>query len=243
VSDRPSRPRTSNRAGHYPVECEHCETGKQAAVTVGPSHAEVEGNEVADRMPKEAAAGELYGDSESRRFQSRTSMAYLKRRATEAKTRGTKVWIAGRTKRRRSYIPPKNTGFRKELKGERKAIASRYYQLLTGHALIAPFLNEKLKKTDSDQCWWREAGKRQTRDHLFKEYGRWKTEINVLWTSIGKKLGWKHRRVRVVQGGERNGGDFAVPEGHRYRKNQEWRLPLPDCDDDVGSVTSERERR
>ena len=51
-----------------------------------PSHAEVEGNEVADRMAKEAAAGELYGDSESRRFQSRTSMAYLKRRASEAKT-------------------------------------------------------------------------------------------------------------------------------------------------------------
>ena len=56
-------------------------------------HAEVEGNEVADRMAKEAVAGELYGDSDSRRFQSRTSMAYLKRRATEAKTRGTKEWM------------------------------------------------------------------------------------------------------------------------------------------------------
>jgi len=33
-----------------------------------PSHAEVGGNEVADRMAKEAAASELYGDSESRRF-------------------------------------------------------------------------------------------------------------------------------------------------------------------------------
>jgi len=55
-------------------------------------------------------------------------------------------------------------------------------------ALIAPFLKDKLKKTDSDQCWWCETGKRQSRDHLFKECGRWKTEINVLWTTIGKKL-------------------------------------------------------
>jgi len=36
--------------------------------------------------------------------------------------------------------------YRKELKGERKAIASRYYQLLMGHTLVAPFLKEKLKK-------------------------------------------------------------------------------------------------
>ena len=49
---------------------------------------------LASTTAKEAAAGELYGDGESRRFQSRTSMAYLKRRATEATTRGTKVWIA-----------------------------------------------------------------------------------------------------------------------------------------------------
>jgi len=43
-----------------------------------------------DRMDKEAAVSEPYGDSESRRFQSLTSMAYLKKRATETKTRGTK---------------------------------------------------------------------------------------------------------------------------------------------------------
>jgi len=61
-------------------------------------------------------------------------MACLKRRATEAETSGMKEWIAERTKKRRSYIPPKKPGFRKQLKGERKAIASRYYQLLAGHA-------------------------------------------------------------------------------------------------------------
>ena len=92
-------------------------------------------------------------------------MAYLRRQATEAKSRGTKEWIEERTKQRRSYIPPRKPGFRKELRNERKAVASKYYQLLTGHALIAPFLKDKLKKTDSDQCWWCETGEKQIRLH------------------------------------------------------------------------------
>jgi len=66
---------------------------------------------------------------------------------------------------------------------------------LTGHALIAPFLKDKLKKPDSD------GGARPVNikpDIAFKECGRWKTEINVLWTTMGKKLGWKHRRNNKI---------------------------------------------
>jgi len=64
--------------------------------------------------------------------------------------------------------------------------------------LIAPFLKEKLKKSDSDQCWWCETGKRQTRDHLFKKCRRWKAEINVLWITIGKKLGYCNVKPKSV---------------------------------------------
>ena len=96
------------------------------------------------------------------------------------------------------------------------------YQLLTGHVLIAPFLEEKLKKTDSDQCWWCETGKRQTRDHLFKECGRWKTEINVLWTTIDKKLGWNRGSIagtrRYPSCSEKEWGRFCSPEGHGSRE-------------------------
>ena len=138
--------------------------GDIAAATVVPGHAEVEGNEVADRMAKEAAAGELYGDSESRWFQSRTSMAYLKRRATEAKTRGTKKLIAEGQRGASLTFRRKKTSFRKELKGEKKAVASRCCQLLTGNASIAPFHKEKLKKTGWDRCWWCKTGKRQSRE-------------------------------------------------------------------------------
>jgi predicted aldo/keto reductase-like oxidoreductase len=40
------------------------------------------------------------------------------------------------------------------LKNEQKGIVARHYQLLTGHAIIAPFLKEKLKQIDSGECWW-----------------------------------------------------------------------------------------
>jgi len=39
-----------------------------------------------------------------------------------------------------------------------------------------------------------------------------------------KKLVWKHRRSKKISElfrEESNGGDFAVPEGHGYRKHQE----------------------
>jgi len=88
-----------------------------------------------------------------------------------------------------------------------KAIASRYctiYQLLTGHAFVAPYLKEKLKKTDSEQCWWCETGKRQTRDHLFKSSGGGRLK----WTTIeaGVEAPQEQEDIRVVQGGEGNGG-------------------------------------
>jgi len=121
--------------------------------------------------------------------------------------------------------------------------------LLTGHALVAPFLKDKLKKTDSDQCWWCETGKRQTRDHLIKECGRWKTEINVLWTTIGKKLGWKHHRnkkiSKVFRQEKATGAilQFLRDTDIGKIKNGALRTPTPDCDDDGGSLTNERERR
>jgi len=127
-----TKARAGDCKGYHPVEQEPREAGNKLRL----HHAEIEGKEVADRVAKE----EFHGNNESRRFLPRTSMAYLKRQASEAKSRGTKEWIVERTKQRRSYIPPRKSGFRKELKDERKAVASRCYQLLTGHALIAPFL-------------------------------------------------------------------------------------------------------
>ena len=74
------------------------------------------------------------------------------------------------------------------LRRARKGVASRFFQLLSGHAMIAPFLKEKWGWTDSDRCWWCYGG-RQSRDHLFKECSKWKKEIAELWREIGRISG------------------------------------------------------
>jgi len=102
---------------------------------------------------------------------------------------------------------------------------------MTGHALIAPFLKENSKRTYSDQCWWCETGKQQTRDHLFKECGRWKTEINVLWKTIGKKLGWKHRRNKKISELFREEKATGILQFIGKIKNGVLRPPITDCDD------------
>jgi ribonuclease HI len=163
-----------------------------------PSHVGVEGNEQADQMAKTAAASEIYGDRISRQFLPAVTIAHLRRRTTERKTRETTAWIVERTRQRRSYILPNKRGFRQALKHEKKALAGRYYQLLTGHALIAPYLKEKLKKIESDQCWWCDSGERQTRHHLFTKCRAFMPQIRQLWKEVGSTLGWKHPKGRRI---------------------------------------------
>ena len=161
-----------------------------------PSHKDVAGNELADWLAKIAAKCTLQsvcGD-----FLSQASLAYLKRRATEERSARTKEWIHGSAKLRKSYILPPSAGIRRELRNVNKGVASRYYQLLTGHALIGPYLKDKIKKKDSDHCWWCGLAKRQTREHLFKECSRWKHQIDVLWKTLRKDLGWKKFRQKPI---------------------------------------------
>ena len=65
-----------------------------------------------------------------------------------------------------------------------KEVASRYFQLASGHAMTAPFLKDKFKWIDSDSCWWCGGGM-QNRGHLFKECRTWKEEIRLLSKEVG----------------------------------------------------------
>ena len=73
----------------------------------------------------------------------------------------------------------------RELQRAPTELASRFFQLASGHAMIAPFLKEKFGWIRSDVCWWCESG-RQTREHLFKECLAWKEEIRELWKEMGE---------------------------------------------------------
>ncbi|KAI5784166.1 hypothetical protein FPQ18DRAFT_418351 [Pyronema domesticum] len=107
-------------------------------------------------------------------------------------------WVMTRTNKSKAYIPREKTGIRKQLRHEKKEVASWFYQLLTGHAVISPYLKEKLKKSDSDICWWCESGRRQTRNHLFKECAKWRAEIKNLWRMVGKDVGWRRAKWKPV---------------------------------------------
>ena len=81
------------------------------------------------------------------------------------------------------------------LRGVPKPIANRYYQLLSGHAAIGPYLKDKIHKAVDDKCWWCGGGKQQTCHHLFTECRAWLPQIRKLWKDIGKAHRWKHLRA------------------------------------------------
>ena len=149
--------------------------------------------EVADDWAKRAA-GDV-GDSVPRAYLRETSFAHMARRVTEAKAAGVKEWIVDHVNRRRRYSPPKGQKLRKELRHERKALAGRYYQLLSGHAATGGYLCRKVHKLPSDRCWWCGQDERQTRHHLFVNCEAWRPQIRELWKEVGKLCGWKHPRA------------------------------------------------
>jgi len=176
------------------------ERGCTVTIRWVPGHADIAGNEAADKMAKAAAAEQRCGPPNRpfRFYTKRASLTYLKRKATEVKSKETNEWITTRIRERPSYTPPKKSGFRKQLKEEKKRLAARYYQLATGHALIAPYMKNKLKKIDSDLCWWCERNKVQSRHHLFTDCDAFKPQIKRLWKEIGRILKWKHPRSKRI---------------------------------------------
>jgi len=92
-----------------------------------------------------------------------------------------------------------------------KRIATRFYQLKTGHALTATHL-KWIKLREGDQCWWC-CRSRQTREHLFKHCNRWRaSQHKAMWAGEGHKA--REAQVEVggtVRGREVQRGDPRVP--------------------------------
>ena len=69
-----------------------------------------------------------------------------------------------------------------------KAVASRYYQLRTGHALIGPYLKKIGNlRASVDAWWWCNRGVKQSREHLFKSCKKWKSQQAIPWAEVRKK--------------------------------------------------------
>ena len=167
-----------------------------------PSHAGVEGNERADDMAKRAADGRE--ESAPPSYLGEASLSHLSRVVAEARSSATVAWIRDHCGRNRRCRPPRTGRMRKALNRVRKETASRFYQLLSGHAAVAEHL-VGVGQASSISCFWCGSGERQTRHHLLVKCRRWTPEIRKLWQRVRADSGWGGApSVRRLFGDERN---------------------------------------
>jgi len=124
--------------------------------------------------------------------------------------------------------------------GSTKRLASRFYQLKTGHARTGQYLHWA-KVLPEAQCWWCKCPS-QTRDHLFKVCPEWKTQQKTLWVEVLKETKRRKSRwtVRDLMADERCGQavlDFL------YSTDVGRLVPPLKKEDDAGSEVSEWELR
>jgi hypothetical protein len=72
-----------------------------------------------------------------------------------------------------------------------RRLATRYYQLKIGHAVIVIHL-KRINTINDNRCWWCNTNERQTVRHLlFKECRKWRSEREGLKKKIKPGL-WSH---------------------------------------------------
>jgi len=173
-----------------------------------PAHEGVEGNEKADEWAKLAAEEPdargveglewfAYSDRpEARSMPLPRSLANIKREIAEKKWAEARQWAGGRTSRKK-YKMPESQRPDGTVAGSTKRLASRFYQLKTGHCRTGQYLHWA-KARPTAQCWWCRCPT-QTRDHLLKECPRWKEQQKALWGEVYKETGRGKRRWRALE--------------------------------------------
>ena len=115
-----------------------------------PGHSGVEGNELADQAAKRAAVKPVGPGFEG------LSLAQVRRACTEARSKAMQEWayenvVQGTHQRGRAYRMPRGWALDRAAGKAPKRLASRYYQLKTGHAPIGSYLH-KIGARDSPEC-------------------------------------------------------------------------------------------
>jgi len=168
-----------------------------------PAHKGVAGNEKADEWAKTGAEKPGTRGVEWPNFPVRTevrgaplprSFANLKREISEKKWAEARQWAGGRTSKKK-YRMPNSQKPDGAVANSSKRLASRFYQLKTGHCLTGQYLNWT-KNRPTPQCWWCRY-QTQTRDHLFKECPEWKPQQKILWAEVKRETGKGKGRWKV----------------------------------------------
>jgi hypothetical protein len=163
-----------------------------------PAHKGVEGNEIADSQATTAAYKCREKKTETQNplpYLNYVSLAHVSWKVSEKKWEESKQIIEKMGKKStHSYrYDLVKRGGNKAVMESKKAIAARFNQLKTGHALLAGYLR-LIGKRDDMKCWWC-GHEYQTRDHLFKWCKRWKRDQKRHWDD-GQEGEWGLRVLR-----------------------------------------------
>lgn len=156
------------------------ELGISVNVRWAPGHTNIEGNEKADEVAKQAARN---GRQCVERF---ASLAYVARLITERKWKESRIWFKKQHERRgpegrETYeLHQQNNSLNRIAANSRKTLAQTYYQLKSGHAVIGVYLY-RIKKIEKDTCNYCSGTYRQTVRHLLLDCRKWRRERSDMW--------------------------------------------------------------
>ena len=125
----------------------------------------------------------------------------------------------------------------KHVKDARKALAARYLQLKSGHAITAAYLM-RIGKAVEARCWWCSSS-RQTVEHLLLECRKWRRERKILMQRL------KARDIAVSQTPDRRNlktlfEDNAIVDMLKFVENTEVGKRQGAGDDRIDSWDVER---
>jgi hypothetical protein len=159
-----------------------------------PGHSKIEGNEIAEGMTRQAATTLIQrGTGRLLKAENFTSLSHLHRQTKERKWKEAKDWLEKNLDNRPGYILPTTQQPDPIAMQERKRLATRYYQLKIGHAVIGTHL-KRINSLNDDSCWWCESQERQTVEHLIKRCRKWRKERETLRKKTPRGV-WHHRKV------------------------------------------------
>jgi hypothetical protein len=81
------------------------------------------------------------------------------------------------------------------LAGSTKRLASRFYQVETGHCPTGQYL-EWTRNQPTAVCWWCPY-RVQTWEHVFKNCPEWKPQQKVLWAEVREETGRGRDRFKM----------------------------------------------